>query len=63
MKEVNLSLTLDQTNHILETLAQQPYQQVHALIAHIQQTAQEQLQAVPESTTVQNGVLEEELST
>ena len=63
MKEVQLTLTLDQTNRILEALAQQPYQQVYALISHIQQTAQEQLQAVPESTTVQNEVLKEELST
>lgn len=41
---MKLELTTDQVNQILNALAQQPYIQVHELIATIQQQGQQQLQ-------------------
>ncbi len=66
MKHLQITLTLDQANHILEALSHQPYQQVYELIAHIQQSAQAQYQKSqeePQEETVveQNGILAEEV--
>ena len=41
---MQLTLTTDQANQVLHALAQQPYIQVHELIQHIQQQAQQQMQ-------------------
>jgi hypothetical protein len=41
---MKLNLTTEQVNQILNALAQQPYIQVHELIANIQQQGQAQLQ-------------------
>lgn len=42
MKQINLSLTIDETNKILEALSQLPFVQVHQLIAKIHEDASEQ---------------------
>lgn len=44
MKDLKISLTVDETNKVLDALAQMPFVQVHQLIAKIHQSAQEQLQ-------------------
>lgn len=44
MQEIKLSLTLDETNLILEGLGDLPFAKVHTLIAKIQQRATAQLQ-------------------
>ena len=43
MNNINLKITLDETNLILAALGQQPYLQVYQLIEKIQQQAQAQL--------------------
>lgn len=43
MKNINLSLTVDETNQILEALGSMPFQKVFQLINKIQQQAQGQL--------------------
>ena len=45
MNEINLTLTLEEVNSILNALGMQPYAQVHALIADIQTQGSTQLQA------------------
>ncbi len=45
MQPIELNLTLDEINQILEALGQQPFVKVHQLIAKIQQQATQQLQA------------------
>ncbi|QLQ31695.1 MAG: hypothetical protein HZT40_08940 [Candidatus Thiothrix singaporensis] len=44
MQTIQLSLSIDEVNLILESLGQQPYRTVHQLIANIHQQAQMQLQ-------------------
>ena len=45
MPPIQLTLTLDEINQVLESLGQQPFVKVHQLIAKIQQQATAQLQA------------------
>jgi len=45
MKEINLSLTVDELNLILEAIGQLPFVKVYALVAKVQKQAQEQLSA------------------
>ena len=45
MNKINLTLTLEEVNSILNALGMQPYAQVHALIADIQTQGSTQLQA------------------
>lgn len=44
MQTLQLSLSIDEVNLILEALGQQPYRTVHQLIANIHQQAQMQMQ-------------------
>ncbi|HEY0737443.1 MAG TPA: hypothetical protein VGD69_21170 [Herpetosiphonaceae bacterium] len=44
MQPVQLSLSLNEVNTVLEALGQMPYIKVYQLIGKIQQQAQEQLQ-------------------
>jgi hypothetical protein len=44
-KTINLNLSLDETNKVLQALGNLPYSQVSALIPKIQSQAQEQLKA------------------
>jgi hypothetical protein len=43
MKEINLKLTIDEANLILEALGNLPFARVYALIGKIQQQASQQL--------------------
>lgn len=43
MNPIELSLTLDEVNQVLDALGQQPYARVHLLIASIHQQATAQL--------------------
>lgn len=45
MKELNLKLTLDEANTILQALGSMPYAQVYGLISKINEQAEGQLQA------------------
>ena len=45
MDELHLTLTVDETNQILQALGQLPYGSVYQLVAKIQQQAQQQLNA------------------
>ena len=45
MNEINLTLTLEEVNSVLNALGTQPYAQVHALIADIKTQGSTQLQA------------------
>lgn len=50
MNELNLTLTLEEVNVLLDGLGSQPFKQVHQLIAKIQTQATSQLQsAQPDS--------------
>lgn len=51
---MQLTLTTDQANQVLHALAQQPYIQVHELIQHIQQQAQQQMQPEAEEAQTQS---------
>ena len=44
-QSIELKLTIDETNQILEALGQMPFIHVHQLVANIQQQAQLQLSA------------------
>lgn len=44
MQPIQLRLTIDEVNVILDSLGDQPYKAVHQLIANIHQQAQLQLQ-------------------
>lgn len=44
MQSLNLKMSIEETNLILEALGQMPFVKVHQLIASIQQQASEQLQ-------------------
>lgn len=45
MNEIQLSLTIDEINKILESLGNRPYAEVFQLIINIQQQAESQLQS------------------
>lgn len=53
MKEINLQLTIDEANLILEALGNLPFVKVYALIGKIQQQAGQQLS--PESPPSKEG--------
>ena len=57
MTPIQLSLTLEETNTVLEALGQMPYARVYLLVQKIQQQATEHLQAehAPEAQGPQNG--------
>lgn len=44
MKNIELNLTIDETNVLMEALGQMPYLRVHLLIRKIQQQATPQLE-------------------
>lgn len=50
MTPIQLSLTLEETNTVLEALGQMPYARVYLLVQKIQQQATEHLQADPAPT-------------
>lgn len=52
MSEITITLTIDETNLILESLGEIPFVRVHQLIGKIQQEAQIQLQAAQETKQV-----------
>ncbi len=45
MKNIELNLTIDETNVLMEALGQMPYLRVHLLIRKIQQQATQQLES------------------
>lgn len=45
MEELNLKLTIDEINTVLESLGDQPYVKVYQLVSKIQKQSQEQLRA------------------
>lgn len=53
MPDIQLTLTLDETNLILEALGGMPFVRVHQAIGKIQQQAQSQIQAAPEQESSQ----------
>ena len=52
MSEITITLTIDETNLILEALGEIPFIRVHELIGKIQQEAQIQLLATQETKQV-----------
>lgn len=50
MKELNLTLSVDDTNKILNALSVQPYKDVNGIILKIQSQANEQLKAKEPTT-------------
>ena len=44
MNEITLKLTLEEVNHILNALGEQPFAQVHQLITKVQTQGNDQLQ-------------------
>ena len=46
MKDIQLTLTLKEVNTLLNALGDQPYNQIHLLIAKIQSQGSTQLQAI-----------------
>ena len=46
MKDIQLTLTLEEVNTLLNALGAQPYNQIHLLIAKIQSQGSTQLQAI-----------------
>lgn len=47
MRELNLSLTIDEVNLILEAVGNLPFHRVYALVGKVQQQASQQLNAAP----------------
>lgn len=45
MKEINLNITIDEANLLLEALGNQPFVKVYALIGKLQEQAGQQLNA------------------
>lgn len=56
MKTIDLQLSIEEANLILEALGSLPFSKVYALIAKIQQQASQQLQANGESDTTDEPV-------
>jgi hypothetical protein len=48
MKEINLTVTVDEVNLILEAVGQLPFVRVYTLVAKLQQQASQQLAGKPE---------------
>jgi hypothetical protein len=57
MKNINLQLSIDETNLILEALGNLPFSKVYALIAKIQAQASQQLNGEGQG---QNGAVSEQ---
>ncbi|MCB0207852.1 MAG: hypothetical protein KDJ52_00900 [Anaerolineae bacterium] len=56
MKEINLQITIDEANLVLEALGNLPFARVYALIGKIQEQAGQQLNsATPPAETNQTG--------
>ena len=53
MKELKLTLTLEECNALLEALGAQPFKQVHQLISKIQTQATGQLQNGQDGSTAE----------
>ena len=51
MKNIELNLTVEETNTILEALSQAPYKLVFELVSKIQETAQGQLETTNEDAS------------
>lgn len=67
MKDIQLTLTLEEVNTLLNALGDKPYNQVHLLIARIQAQGSTQLQAIQNeqedaSKTTETEKLEEVLT-
>ena len=67
MKDIQLTLTLEEVNTLLNALGDQPYNQIHLLIAKIQSQGSTQLQAIQNeqedaSKTTETEKLEEVLT-
>ena len=67
MKDIQLTLTLEEVNTLLNALGDKPYNQVHLLIARIQSQGSTQLQAIQNeqedaSKTTETEKLEEVLT-
>jgi hypothetical protein len=45
MSTFNFQFTEEQTNYILNLIAEKPFKEVHTLVTHIQSQAQQQVQA------------------
>jgi hypothetical protein len=56
MNKLNIQLTIDELNLIIESLGGQPYMRVYSLIENIQKQATEQLTAA----TASNGVVKQD---
>jgi len=59
MKELKLTLTLDEANLVLQALGQLPFVQVHELVGKIQMQSQSQLQNDNNNGSVKKEVKEE----
>ncbi len=55
MKEIQLNLTIDEVNQILDVLGSQPFKTVFQLIGKIQQQAQHQLSDNGDALSRANG--------
>lgn len=53
MKEIQLTLTVEETNLILEALGQMPFVKVYQTIGNIQQQSNQQLQETQTETQAQ----------
>ena len=62
MKELNLEVTIDETNLILEGLGNLPFAKVYQLVAKIQQQAAEQLGGDAPAVSGAGGAAPEEAS-
>ena len=54
MKEINLQITVDEANIVLEALGNLPFAKVFALIANIQKQAGEQISTEEQQTKTDN---------
>lgn len=55
MREIKLSLTVEDVNHILQGLGDQPYAKVYTLVGKIQQQAAEQIQSENQNESQNQG--------
>jgi hypothetical protein len=54
MNSINLNLSIDEANLVLESLGEMPYRRVYELVVKIQQQASEQLKAPQAKKEQQN---------
>ena len=59
MKEIDLQVSVDEVNLILEALGNLPFVKVYALIAKIQQQANQQISAAERPPDAANGLSRE----